>query len=76
MTTPDPLYVTDAELIRRLGVPEKIARQAIMMLDKDPKSSGFPQKSAFWGGRRYWPAVMKWLDKSNGLFPQAERRAS
>jgi len=48
--------VTDAELIRRLGVPEKIAYAAIHALDRD-KGSGFPQKQAVWGKRRYWPAV-------------------
>lgn len=64
--TRETLYITDAELIRRLGVPEKIARQALAMLDRD-RRSGFPQKSAFWGGRRYWPAVKAWLDRNNGL---------
>jgi hypothetical protein len=29
------LFVTDAELIRRIGVPEKIARAAIHALDPD-----------------------------------------
>jgi hypothetical protein len=29
----DKLWVIDAELIRRLGIPEKIARAAIRMLD-------------------------------------------
>jgi hypothetical protein len=62
LTTPDEicdrdaLFVTDAELIRRLGVPEKIARQALRRLDAD-RGSGFPQKVRLWGDRRYWPAV-------------------
>jgi hypothetical protein len=60
------LFVTDAELIRRLGVPEKKARQALRMLDQE-RRSGFPQKSAFWSGRRYWPAVREFLDRTNGL---------
>jgi hypothetical protein len=55
------LFVTDAELIERLNVPEKIARQAIEMLDRD-RSSGFPQKQKLWGNRRYWPAVRTYLD--------------
>ncbi len=38
----DTLYVTDAELIRRMGVPEKIARQALRELDK--RGTGFPRK--------------------------------
>jgi hypothetical protein len=27
----------------------------------------FPKKSAFFGDRRYWPAVKAWLDKHEGL---------
>lgn len=64
---PETLWVTDAELIRRMGCPEKIAREAIRMLDKDPRRTGFPQKNALWGGRRYWPAVRAYLDRQNGL---------
>lgn len=62
----DKLYVTDAELIRRLGVPEKIARDALHALDAN-RASGFPQKQKLWGDRRYWPAVQAYLDHSNGL---------
>lgn len=60
------LFVTDAELIEKLNVPEKIARRVLKMLDAD-KSWCFPQKSRIWGGRRYWPAVKAWLDSQNGL---------
>lgn len=63
----DKLYLTDAELIRRLGVPEKVARVTIAGLDKNPRQSGFPQKSKLFGGRRYWPAVKSWLDRHHGL---------
>jgi hypothetical protein len=62
------LFVTDAELIRRLGVPEKIAHAAIHVLDRT-RDSGFPQKKALWGNRRYWPAVKQWFDRSNGVGP-------
>lgn len=74
----DTLYITDAELIRRLGVPEKLARVAIETLDlNDGRNSGFPQKSKFWGNRRYWPAVKLWLDRNNGVIMDAvpQRRA-
>jgi hypothetical protein len=56
------LFVTDAEPIRRIGVPEKIARAAIHILKRD-RASGFPQKQALWRNRRYWPAVRAWLDR-------------
>lgn len=62
----DTLYVTDAEMIRRMGVPEKIARTAIQALDENPRS-GFPQKQKLWGERRYWPAVRAYLDRTSGL---------
>ena len=60
----DKLYLTDAELIRRLGVPEKTLRPLLPGLEKN---YGFPPKSPLFGGRRYWPAVKNWLDKHNGL---------
>ena len=62
----ETLWVTDAELIRRLGAPEKVAREAIRALDQN-KRTAFPQKNKLWGGRRYWPAVRAWLDRTNGL---------
>lgn len=62
----DKLYVTDAELIRRLGVPEKIGRAAIRMYDLT-RGSGFPQKQKLWGDRRYWPAVKAFLDRTGGV---------
>lgn len=69
-------WVTDAEMIRRLGVPEKIAREAIRMLDRD-RASGFPKKQALWGNRRYWPAVQAYFDATHGLkMAPAHRRAS
>jgi hypothetical protein len=72
----ETLYITDAELIRRMGVPEKIARQAIEGLDRN-RSSGFPKKQKLFGGRRYWPAVRAYLDKLNGVKMDApQRRAS
>lgn len=60
----DKLYLTDAELIRRLGVPEKTFRPLLPALES---KHGFPRKDPFFGGRRFWPAVQKWLEKRNGL---------
>ena len=74
--TRETLWITDAEMIRRMGVPEKIAREAIRMMDADKgKISGFPQKNPLWGNRRYWPAVKAYLDRSAGLnSPVPQRR--
>jgi hypothetical protein len=70
--TEPTLFVTDAELIRRLGVPEKIAHAAIHVLDRT-RDSGFPQKQATWGKRRYWPAVKQWFDRRYGVGPARTR---
>jgi hypothetical protein len=60
----DKLYLTDAELIRRIGVPNGIMRRILPVLETKHK---FPPKQALFGGRRYWPAVKAWLDRHNGL---------
>jgi hypothetical protein len=65
------LWVTDAELIRRLGVPEKTARETLRMLDAKP--SGFPKKEKLWGDRRYWPAVKAYFDKLHGVKVDAQQ---
>lgn len=62
----DKLFVTDAELIRRLGVPVKLGRAVLAGLDRE-KHRGFPQKQKVWGDRRYWPAVKAFLDRTGGL---------
>lgn len=72
------LWVTDAELIRRMGVPEKIARNTLAELDKHHRKTGFPQKQEIWGKRRYWPAVKAYLDShySAKIDASNQRRAS
>ncbi|MEH2503692.1 hypothetical protein V1290_002503 [Bradyrhizobium sp. AZCC 1578] len=54
----DKLFLTDAELIRRLGVPEKHMRKILPGLEAN---YGFPRKQRLFGDRRYWPAVKAWL---------------
>lgn len=71
----ETLWVTDEELIRRLGVPRKAARAAFHMFDRD-LSKGFPQKQALWGNRRYWPAVRDYFDHHFGLKMAASPRRS
>ena len=59
------VWVTDAELIRRSGVPEKVMRANLRALDANPLS-GFPRKDPLWAGRRHWPSVQKfWEDRAN-----------
>ena len=61
----DGLWVTDAEIIRRLGVSEKTGYAAIHRLEKS--SLGFPEKQRVWGKKRYWPAVKAFFDEQYGL---------
>lgn len=67
------LYITDAELIRRMGVPEKIARATIRSFDNNP-IAGFPPKQPLFGDRRYWPAVKAYLDRLNKVHDAPENR--
>lgn len=69
----DKLFVTDAELIRRLGVPEKIGRAMLHVYDRE-KHRGFPPKQAIWGDRRYWPHVKAFLDRVGSLTVAAPQR--
>ena len=55
------LFVTDAEIVEKLGVPDKIVYEAIHGLDNDSRSR-FPPKIKLWGKRHYWPAVQQWFD--------------
>lgn len=67
-TKADDLWITDAEMIRRLGIPEKIMRENLRVLDAmDGRRTGFPQKSKLNGNRRYWPAVRAYYDLHYGL---------
>jgi hypothetical protein len=64
----DKLFVTDAEIIRRLGVPEKIGRSAIQELEKfHPGRPRFPQKDPLFGDRRFWPAIEKYFMLRHGM---------
>jgi hypothetical protein len=58
------LYVTAAELKRRLGLPEKEARRALKLLEEDPR---FPRPDPDMGNRRFWPAVLRYLYRKHGI---------
>lgn len=60
----DKLFITDAELIRWLGVPENIARPLIKELEE---KRAFPRKQKLFGDRRYKPEVKAYLDRMMGL---------
>src|ERR1700676_4714296 len=55
----EALFVSDAEVYRRLGVGPRTGRIAIMMMEK---GGLFPKKDPLFGNKRYWPAVAKAID--------------
>jgi hypothetical protein len=54
------LFVSDAELYRRMGVGERTGRAAIFAMER---AGHFPAKDPLFGNKRYWPAVRKALDQ-------------
>lgn len=56
MTEPT-LYVTEAEIAKRMGVGMRSGAKAIQAMRLHPK---FPPKTI--GGKRYWPAVRDFLE--------------
>lgn len=64
--TIETIWVTDAELIRRSGVPEKIMRQNLRALDANPRAC-FPPKQKLYGDRRHWPSVKAYFEKTSGV---------
>jgi hypothetical protein len=52
------LFVSDVELYRRLGVGPRTGRIAVRSL----QHNGFPPKDPLFGNKRYWPAVLAFLD--------------
>jgi hypothetical protein len=79
----DKLLLTDAEIIRRLGVPYKIGLDAIRALDSNPRS-GFPQKqdmgksSVLASGARFcrthgWVYNARSSGQGEGQWPQTAR---
>lgn len=71
----DKLWINDIELIRWLGVPEKLGYETIRALEK--KDALFPRKQKLWGDRRYKPAIKAYFDRLYGNVgvPQQRERA-
>lgn len=53
------LFVSDAELYRRLGVGPRTGRIAVSALER---SGQLPKKDPLFGNKRYWPAVVAKLN--------------
>lgn len=63
MSRADALYLSEAELAARLGVPKDEWDAIAPKLER----RGLPAPDPVFGGRRYWPAVKAYLDRRNGL---------
>ncbi len=62
----EKLFVTDDELIRRIGGSSfKLTQAVLRRLDQPP--TDFPQKQKLFGNTRYWPAVKAYFDQLYGL---------
>lgn len=59
---PDPLYVMDAEIGRRLGINEKDWPRVRCQFEIE----GMPRKDPV-VKKRYWPAVKLWLDQRHAF---------
>lgn len=66
-------WVTDAELIRRSGVPRGIMRRNLREYDAKP-DYGFPRKFKAYGDRRHWPSVKAYFDSLNKVIPLESRK--
>ena len=64
----DKLYVTDTELIQKLGVDKITGEIAIAGFSAEV---GFPHKDPLLANRRYWPAVKAFLDRRSGISMEA-----
>lgn len=66
-------FVTDAELLRALHIPEKVGYVAIAELERQTARGvgAFPRKDPLFGNRRYMPAVRRWLENRYGMTSQS-----
>jgi hypothetical protein len=58
------LFVSDQELRRRIN--PNIGRDRFRAIVKDLEGQGFPRKHPIFDGR-YWPKVLRWLDKDSAV---------
>lgn len=61
------VWVNDKELIEWLGLPVNEGYRILQQLDRDPRTSGFPQKQKLFCNRRYLPAVQAYFEALYGL---------
>jgi hypothetical protein len=57
-------YLTELEITRKLGLPDKIGRVAMATWKMQPS---FPKPTEGMGGRWFWPEVEQWLLALHGV---------
>lgn len=67
MTAKSALFVTNAQLAERMGLPTEKLMDALPALAK----AGFPPPDPLFENRRYWPACQAFLDRRYGLASQS-----
>lgn len=63
MTAKNALFVTDAQLAERMGLPTVKLQELLPTITK----AGFPAPDPLFENRRYWPACQAFLDRRYGL---------
>lgn len=71
------LFLTDAQIIEAMGLPRDVGERMIALFDRRLPEHGrpFPPKKDYAGGRRYWPAVVQWLDDFHGVWTTPAKAA-
>ena len=65
-----PLYLTDAQIGRRLGLSAAATARVLAELDRQRwDRRKFPQPDPLFEGKRFWPAVEQWFLDYNGVRP-------
>ena len=74
----DGLYLTDREIIRRLGFGKTRGYQILHELDVErPGRRRYPQREPMFCRRRFWPAVLQWhMDYHLGQATNSETTVS
>lgn len=60
---PTPLFMTEAEVAKQIGITTDQWKLAVLALEK----SGLPLPDPLFGNKRYWAAVKAFLDRQYGL---------
>jgi hypothetical protein len=62
-STRDPLYLTEGQVAARFEISAAEWKGIAAALEK----TGLPMRDPVFGNRRYWPAIMEFLDRRAGM---------